>query len=94
MTDAVIPQNEELSTAIELELYDSGGHVGFVAGRHPWNPDYWLENRILDFVQIADTENEWDAEILRRLSEIDAGTANLIDRKGLQRRIRARMNRS
>ena len=49
MTDAVIPQNEELSTAIELELYDSGGHVGFVAGRHLWNPDYWLEGKILDW---------------------------------------------
>lgn len=94
MTNAVIPQDGELSSAIELELYDGGGHVGFVAGRYPWNPDYWLEGKILDFVQIADAENECDAEILRRLSEIDAGTANLVDRKELQRRIHVRMNRS
>lgn len=40
-----------------------------------------------------DAERAWDAEILRRLSEIDAGTANLVDRKEFQRRIRARMNR-
>jgi hypothetical protein len=90
MTDAVIPRDGELSPAIEIEIYDSGGHVGFVAGRHPWNPDYWLERRILDFVRIADAENGWDAEILCRLSEVDAGTANLIDRKELQRRIRSK----
>src|SRR3989344_1090781 len=49
MTDAVIPQDGELSPAIKLELYDSGGHVGFVARRHLWNPDYWLEGKILDW---------------------------------------------
>ena len=47
----------------------------------------------LDGPPDADVEKAWDVEILRRLSEIDAGTANLIDRKELQRRIRARMNR-
>lgn len=47
MTDATIPQDGELSPATELEIYDSGGHVGFVAGRYPWNPDYWLEEKIL-----------------------------------------------
>ena len=47
MTGAAIPQNGELSPAIKFELYDSGGHVGFVAGRHLWSPDYWLEGKIL-----------------------------------------------
>ena len=47
----------------------------------------------LDGPPDADVEKAWDAEILRRLSEIDAGTANLVDRKEFQRRIRARMNR-
>ena len=41
----------------------------------------------------SDVEKAWDAEILRRLSEIDSGTANLIDRKEFRRRMRARMNR-
>ena len=41
-----------------------------------------------------DAETAWDAEILRRLAEIDAGTANLIDRKEFRRRMRARMSRS
>ena len=44
----------------------------------------------LDGPPDADAEKAWDAEILRRLSEIDAGTANLIDRKELQRRIRSK----
>ncbi len=41
-----------------------------------------------------DAATTWDAEILRRLAEIDAGTANLIDREEFRRRMRARMSRS
>ncbi len=41
-----------------------------------------------------DAETAWDVEILRRLAEIDAGTANLIDREEFRRRMRARMSRS
>jgi hypothetical protein len=41
-----------------------------------------------------DVEKAWDAEIMRRLSEIDSGTAQLVDRKEFRRRMRARMNRS
>ncbi|HLD14312.1 MAG TPA: addiction module protein [Burkholderiales bacterium] len=47
----------------------------------------------LDGSPDAGVEKAWDTEILRRLSEIDAGTANLVDRKELRRRMRARMNR-
>jgi hypothetical protein len=36
-----------------------------------------------------DVETTWDLEILRRLAEVEAGTANLIDRKEFRRRIRA-----
>ncbi|MEK7303686.1 MAG: hydrolase, partial [Pseudomonadota bacterium] len=42
----VIPVPGELSTAIELDLHRHGGHVGFVGGRLPWRPQYWLEERI------------------------------------------------
>lgn len=41
-----------------------------------------------------DVETAWDAEILRRLAEIDAGTVNLIDREEFRRLMRARMSRS
>jgi len=42
----------------------------------------------------ADAASAWDAEILRRLAEIDSGTAELIDREELRRRMRARMSRA
>lgn len=45
MTADVVPQNEELSPYVKMELCDKGGHVGFVAGRVPWRPRYWLEER-------------------------------------------------
>ena len=42
----------------------------------------------------TDVEWNWDAEILRRLGEIESGTAELIDRDELRRRMRARMSRA
>ena len=47
----------------------------------------------LDGPSEPDVEKAWDAEILRRLAEIDSGTANLIDREEFSRRMRARMTR-
>jgi putative addiction module component (TIGR02574 family) len=48
----------------------------------------------LDGPADANAESAWHAEILRRLGEIDSGTAELIDREELRRRMRARMSRS
>ena len=48
----------------------------------------------LDGPSEPEGEKAWDAEILRRLAEIDSGTANLIDREEFGRRMRARMSRS
>ena len=45
----------------------------------------------LDAPADADSADQWDAEISRRLTEIDAGTAKLVDRAELRRRIRQRM---
>ena len=42
----------------------------------------------------ANAESAWDAEVLHRLGEIDAGTAELIDRDELRQRMRARMSRT
>ena len=46
MTAAAIPRADEISATTRLELQAYGGHVGFVAGRWPWAPVYWLEQRI------------------------------------------------
>jgi putative addiction module component (TIGR02574 family) len=48
----------------------------------------------LDGSPDSDVEKAWDNEIMRRLAEIDAGTANLIDRKEFRRRMRLRIDGS
>lgn len=44
----------------------------------------------LDGPPDSDVTEAWDKEILRRLADIDAGTAELIDRDELTRRLRQR----
>ena len=39
-------------------------------------------------------EEAWDAEVRRRLAEIDSGTAQLIDREEFRRRLQERMSSS
>lgn len=48
----------------------------------------------LDGPADSDVEAAWDAEIRRRLSEIDAGTATLVDREEFRRRVNARLGRT
>ena len=43
-----IPDSEMLSPQIQIQLTEKGGHVGFVSS----NPDNWLEQRILNFMQV------------------------------------------
>ena len=45
--------------------------------------------RSLDTPDDADASGAWDKEILRRLAEIDAGTAKFIDRDEFRRRIKS-----
>lgn len=49
MSEDVIPKPQELSPYVKLELSDSGGHVGFVSGKYPWRPEYWIEQRVPEF---------------------------------------------
>jgi predicted alpha/beta-fold hydrolase len=35
--------------ALHLEFVEHGGHVGFIAGRVPWRPVYYLERRLGEF---------------------------------------------
>lgn len=47
----------------------------------------------LDGPAESDVEKAWDIEILRRLDEIDSGTAKLVDRDEFSRQLRLRMQR-
>ena len=51
MTPAAIPMPAELADCVTLELSEHGGHVGFVSGKLPWRPRYWLDDRIPDYLQ-------------------------------------------
>jgi predicted alpha/beta-fold hydrolase len=51
MTEDVIPEPHELSPNVLLEVTDHGGHVGFVGGKYPWRPEYWMDQRIPDFLK-------------------------------------------
>jgi len=50
MTEGTIPESQELSQSVSLELSKRGGHVGFVSGRWPWRSRFWLDERIPDFL--------------------------------------------
>ncbi|MSR16510.1 MAG: hydrolase [Methylococcaceae bacterium] len=51
MTKKTIPEASELSDFVQLEMTEQGGHVGFVAGKNPFEPVYWLEQRISNFLE-------------------------------------------
>ena len=51
MTKEVLPDLDELSSSIHLEITKGGGHVGFISGEIPFKPLYWLEQRIPEFLQ-------------------------------------------
>lgn len=50
MTKAVLPTEEELAPQVRLEIYNGGGHVGFVSRQKLFRPDYWLDSRIPAFL--------------------------------------------
>ena len=50
MTEDVIPEEDELSECVQLELAETGGHIGFVSGNVPGYASYWLEQRIIEFL--------------------------------------------
>lgn len=51
MTPDVIPQPEQLSAAITMEVSAQGGHVGFIDGGTPWNPSFYLPGRLIGFLE-------------------------------------------
>jgi len=50
MTKEVLPGPDEISSYVHLELSEHGGHVGFISGLIPFRPEYWLEQRIPEFL--------------------------------------------
>jgi predicted alpha/beta-fold hydrolase len=50
MTPAAIPDADKLSEDVQIEVSSGGGHVGFVGGKLPWRPDYYLPPRIIGFL--------------------------------------------
>ncbi len=45
-----VPNENELAPSVQLELSENGGHVGFVTGKHPFKTQYWLDNRIVEWL--------------------------------------------
>jgi hypothetical protein len=50
MTERVLPTSAELSDQVQLEVCAGGGHVGFVGGSL-LRPEYWVEERIGEFLR-------------------------------------------
>jgi len=48
-----IPNVDDLSPNVTLELSERGGHLGFITGRVPAQPVWWLEERIPAHLQSA-----------------------------------------
>ena len=46
----------------------------------------------LDGPPDSQVSEEWDAELVRRMDEVEAGTATLVDRSEFRRRMRERLN--
>lgn len=46
----VIPEPGEMSDKVTLELMRSGGHMGFIGGRWPWAPRFWLDQRVPEYL--------------------------------------------
>lgn len=53
MPPSVLPQAGQLAPTVSLELAQGGGHVGFVGRRPGGGLDYWLEQRLADWLQQA-----------------------------------------
>lgn len=50
MTPAAIPAPIGLPDCLQIELSAHGGHIGFIDGGMPWRPEYYLPDRIINFL--------------------------------------------
>jgi hypothetical protein len=58
MSPAVLPDAENLSDDVILEVAEHGGHVGFVDGGTPWKPTFYLPGRIIEFLDDCIVESD------------------------------------
>jgi predicted alpha/beta-fold hydrolase len=58
MNQSVIPNNDEMSDSVQFELSKKGGHVGFLTGKNPFKPEFWLETRSVKFINQLLTEKQ------------------------------------
>lgn len=49
----ILPDESDLSSSIQVEISEHGGHVGFIGGTLPWRPTWWLEDRITEHLSDA-----------------------------------------
>jgi len=50
MTQEVVPDKEDVSAQVQIELLTYGGHLGFISGSL-LKPEYWLEKRIIKYLK-------------------------------------------
>lgn len=50
MFETTVPEDDELSSCVELLITEHGGHVGFVSVSRSLTIDYWCEDMIIKFL--------------------------------------------
>lgn len=46
----IIPEPSEIPSHVKLMISPHGGHVGFVSGLFPGKPEYWLEDKVPEYL--------------------------------------------
>ena len=49
--DAIHRARDTASPEVRFEVTAWGGHTGFVSGAWPWRPQYWAEERAVDWLR-------------------------------------------